>query len=215
MVIDHVVQLLCTLPKNPDSFFKFTVHHITFDFWKDVKMISPSNENETAEWWGFTELMMCLFFEQQFNGNFKKCDWTMADWWIRLVIVGTCLTLRCQTLRSDILVSDIIGHLYGSKNRDFLYPYQLFCMFSDLGEAHDKDVQVVELPIVDSLHPRPPYLPLAIPEDLAPRLQRLHGDPSVWWVSQFVKYLVRPQAWLEKEIQQTTAKLGFKHPIIG
>uniref|UniRef100_A0A8C5HLR1 Alpha-(1,6)-fucosyltransferase n=1 Tax=Gouania willdenowi TaxID=441366 RepID=A0A8C5HLR1_GOUWI len=83
------------------------------------------------------------------------------------------------------------------------------------GEAHDKDVQVVELPIVDSLHPRPPYLPLAVPEDLAPRLQRLHGDPSVWWVSQFVKYLVRPQAWLEKEIQQTTAKLGFKHPIIG
>uniref|UniRef100_A0A3Q2YCT1 Alpha-(1,6)-fucosyltransferase n=1 Tax=Hippocampus comes TaxID=109280 RepID=A0A3Q2YCT1_HIPCM len=83
------------------------------------------------------------------------------------------------------------------------------------GEAHDKDVQVVELPIVDSLHPRPPYLPLAIPEDLAPRLHRLHGDPSVWWVSQFVKYLVRPQAWLEKEIQQTTAKLGFKHPIIG
>lgn len=58
----------------------------------------------------------------------------------------------------------------------------------------------MELPIVDSLHPRPQYLPLAIPEDLAPRLQRLHGDPSVWWVSQFVKYLVRPQAWLEKEI---------------
>lgn len=74
---------------------------------------------------------------------------------------------------------------------------------------------MVELPIVDSLHPRPPYLPLAIPEDLAPRLQRLHGDPSVWWVSQFVKYLVRPQAWLEKEIQETCVKLGFKHPIIG
>ncbi|KAA0708229.1 Alpha-(1,6)-fucosyltransferase [Triplophysa tibetana] len=48
------------------------------------------------------------------------------------------------------------------------------------GEAHDRDVQVVELPIVDSLHPRPPYLPLALPEDLAARLQRLHGDPSVW-----------------------------------
>jgi len=83
------------------------------------------------------------------------------------------------------------------------------------GEAHDKDIQVVELPIVDSLHPRPPYLPLAIPEDLSMRLHRLHGDPSVWWVSQFVKYLVRPQGWLEKEIQQTTEKLGFKHPIIG
>ncbi|MCJ8743856.1 hypothetical protein PDJAM_G00099110 [Pangasius djambal] len=83
------------------------------------------------------------------------------------------------------------------------------------GEDHDRDVQVVELPIVDSLHPRPPYLPLAIPEDLAPRLQRLHGDPSVWWVSQFVKYLVRPQPWLEKEMQEAGIKLGFKHPIIG
>ncbi|KAK1796215.1 hypothetical protein P4O66_009286 [Electrophorus voltai] len=83
------------------------------------------------------------------------------------------------------------------------------------GEDHDRDIQVVELPIVDSLHPRPPYLPLAIPEDLAPRLQRLHGDPSVWWVSQFVKYLVRPQAWLEKEMQEASVKLGFKHPVIG
>ncbi|XP_062857768.1 alpha-(1,6)-fucosyltransferase [Trichomycterus rosablanca] len=83
------------------------------------------------------------------------------------------------------------------------------------GEEHDGDVQVVELPIVDSLHPRPPYLPLAIPEDLAPRLQRLHGDPSVWWVSQFVRYLVRPQPWLEKEMQEAAVKLGFEHPIIG
>lgn len=83
------------------------------------------------------------------------------------------------------------------------------------GEANDRDVQVIELPIVDSLHPRPPYLPLAIPEDLADRLQRLHGDPPVWWVSQFVKYLIRPQAWLMKEIQEATTKLGFKHPIIG
>ncbi|KAK3516289.1 hypothetical protein QTP70_009366 [Hemibagrus guttatus] len=88
-------------------------------------------------------------------------------------------------------------------------------IFKNKGEDHDRDVQVVELPIVDSLHPRPPYLPLAIPEDLAPRLQRLHGDPSVWWVSQFVKYLVRPQPWLEKEIQEAGIKLGFKHPIIG
>ncbi|XP_067847435.1 alpha-(1,6)-fucosyltransferase isoform X3 [Heptranchias perlo] len=83
------------------------------------------------------------------------------------------------------------------------------------GEANDKDVQVVELPIVDSLHPRPPYLPLAIPEDLIGRLTHLHGDPSVWWVSQFVKYLIRPQSWLEKEIEEATRKLGFRHPIIG
>ncbi|XP_023582068.1 alpha-(1,6)-fucosyltransferase isoform X5 [Trichechus manatus latirostris] len=83
------------------------------------------------------------------------------------------------------------------------------------GEVKDKNVQVVELPIVDSLHPRPPYLPLAIPEDLADRLIRVHGDPAVWWVSQFVKYLIRPQPWLEKEIEEATKKLGFQHPVIG
>lgn len=88
-------------------------------------------------------------------------------------------------------------------------------MYFKTGETNDKDVQVVELPIVDSLHPRPPYLPLAIPEDLADRLIRVHGDPAVWWVSQFVKYLIRPQPWLEKEIEEATRKLGFKHPVIG
>uniref|UniRef100_A0A803VW66 Alpha-(1,6)-fucosyltransferase n=1 Tax=Ficedula albicollis TaxID=59894 RepID=A0A803VW66_FICAL len=49
---------------------------------------------------------------------------------------------------------------------------------------------------------------------LAP-LIRVHGDPAVWWVSQFVKYLIRPQPWLEKEIEEATRKLGFKHPVIG
>ena len=43
------------------------------------------------------------------------------------------------------------------------------CFGVPLGEVNDKNIQVVELPIVDSLHPRPPYLPLAVPEDLADR----------------------------------------------
>ncbi|XP_044514001.1 alpha-(1,6)-fucosyltransferase-like [Gracilinanus agilis] len=83
------------------------------------------------------------------------------------------------------------------------------------GEINDKNIQVVNLPIVDILRPRPPYLPLAIPEDLADRLMQIHGDPPVWWVSQFVKYLIRPQPWLEKKIEEVTKKLGFKHPVIG
>ena len=39
------------------------------------------------------------------------------------------------------------------------------------------NIQVVSIPIIDSLNPRPPQLPLAIPSDLAPRLMKLHGDP--------------------------------------
>ncbi len=50
------------------------------------------------------------------------------------------------------------------------------------------ETQVIELPIVDMLSPRPPYLPLAIPRDLSDRMIRLHGDPQVWWIGQFMKY---------------------------
>ncbi|XP_071440949.1 alpha-(1,6)-fucosyltransferase [Hetaerina americana] len=77
------------------------------------------------------------------------------------------------------------------------------------------NTQVVELPIVDSLSPRPPYLPLAVPRDLAPRLARLHGDPIVWWVGQFLKFLLRPQPNVQKMLDSTARKLGFQRPIVG
>jgi len=77
------------------------------------------------------------------------------------------------------------------------------------------NTQVVELPIVDSVNPRPPYLPPAIPEDLAPRISRLHGDPIVWWLGQFLKYMLRPQPHLEEMLDNTVTNLGFEHPIVG
>ena len=46
------------------------------------------------------------------------------------------------------------------------------------------DSPAVELGIIDSVNPRPVFLPPSIPADLADRLARLHGDPIVWWVAQ-------------------------------
>ncbi|GLV37169.1 alpha16-fucosyltransferase [Carabus blaptoides fortunei] len=77
------------------------------------------------------------------------------------------------------------------------------------------DTQVLTLPIIDSVSPRPPYLPLAIPEDLAPRLNRLHGDPIVWWVGQFLKYLLRPQSDTSNFLNEAISKMGFQRPIVG
>ncbi|XP_076274211.1 alpha-(1,6)-fucosyltransferase 8 [Rhynchophorus ferrugineus] len=77
------------------------------------------------------------------------------------------------------------------------------------------ETQVINLPIIDSLSPRPPYLPLAIPEDLAPRLTRLHGDPVVWWVGQILKYLLRPREKTTNLIEDAINKLGYKRPIVG
>lgn len=77
------------------------------------------------------------------------------------------------------------------------------------------DTQVLVLPIIDAVSPKPPFLPLSIPEDLAPRLIRLHGNPIVWWVGQFLKYLLKPQEKTAALMQNAITNLGFKRPIVG
>ncbi|XP_077299866.1 alpha-(1,6)-fucosyltransferase 8 [Arctopsyche grandis] len=75
--------------------------------------------------------------------------------------------------------------------------------------------QVITLPIIDALSPRPAFLPLTIPSDIAPRLQKLHGAPSAWWAGQFLKYLLRPQPATRAFLENSARKLGFKRPIVG
>jgi glycoprotein 6-alpha-L-fucosyltransferase len=77
------------------------------------------------------------------------------------------------------------------------------------------DAQAIQLPIVDSLHPRPDFMPLAIPADLAPRLNTFHGDAPVWWIGQMVKYLMRPNAQLQQDIEETSQRRNFQRPIVG
>lgn len=94
------------------------------------------------------------------------------------------------------------------------------CVDSFGDESHSSwpgqpNTQVLTLPIIDSLNPRPPYLPLAIPADLAPRLKKLHGDPIVWWVGQFLKYLLKPQPETHAMLDEGLNKMGFKKPIVG
>ena len=46
-------------------------------------------------------------------------------------------------------------------------------------------------------------------------LSRLHGDPIVWWVSQFLKYMLRPQPHLKEMLDTTVNNFNFEHPIVG
>nr|CAG4642401.1 EOG090X03KK [Evadne anonyx] len=77
------------------------------------------------------------------------------------------------------------------------------------------ETQVIELPIVDMLSPRPPFLPLAIPRDLSERIIRLHGDPSVWWIGQFMKYLLRYQPETQAMLDEAKETMSFQSPIVG
>ncbi|XP_078492262.1 alpha-(1,6)-fucosyltransferase-like [Ciona intestinalis] len=83
------------------------------------------------------------------------------------------------------------------------------------GESATSSHRVVNLPIIDGVANRPPYLPLGIPDDLSERLLRLHGNPSVWWVGQFMRYLLRPQAWLDTEVNEAMKGIDFNDPIVG
>jgi glycoprotein 6-alpha-L-fucosyltransferase len=94
-----------------------------------------------------------------------------------------------------------------------------------LEESHDKfkiflhllgkDTQVLELPVIGSLADRPSWLPLAVPEDLASRLARLHGNPIVWWMGQLIAYVMRPMDNLAALLEETAQVLGFDSPVVG
>ncbi|ERL96089.1 alpha-(1,6)-fucosyltransferase [Dendroctonus ponderosae] len=129
-----------------------------------------------------------------------------------------CFMLAYGTERTLILKSK--GWRYHKGGWDEIYlPISDTCTTNKGGSMTSwpghADTQVVNLPIIDSLSPRPPFLPLAIPEDLAPRLTRLHGDPAVWWVGQILKYLLRPREKTASMIQKAMNKLGYEKPIVG
>ena len=75
--------------------------------------------------------------------------------------------------------------------------------------------QTIKLPIVDILSPRPNFLPLVIPEDLADRLKTFHGDGSVWWIGQILRYLMTFNKQMETDMQSAAEKLQFQTPIVG
>jgi glycoprotein 6-alpha-L-fucosyltransferase len=58
-------------------------------------------------------------------------------------------------------------------------------------------------------------MPMAITEDLSERLIHLHGHTYVWFIGQFMKYLLRPQPWLSQFIEEKYITLGFQTPIVG
>ncbi|RXG59715.1 Alpha-(1,6)-fucosyltransferase [Armadillidium vulgare] len=78
-----------------------------------------------------------------------------------------------------------------------------------------ENTQAVELPIVDTLSHRPAILPPAIPKDISERLIRFHGNPTVWWVGQFLKYMLRFQPKTQAMIDSMRESMGFKTPVVG
>eukprot|EP00057_Strongylocentrotus_purpuratus_P016641 XP_011671115.1 PREDICTED: alpha-(1,6)-fucosyltransferase [Strongylocentrotus purpuratus] len=135
--------------------------------------------------------------------------------------VAYCMIVAYATERTLIL--DSKGWRYAREGWEkFFLPLSETCL-DRKGESSGRwgapsnieHLQVVELPIVDGLHPRPEFLPLAIPEDISQRLMRIHGHPIVWWMGQIMTYIQRPQPALQEDIDKMSQALGFTNPIVG
>lgn len=130
-----------------------------------------------------------------------------------------CFMVAYGTQRTLIIKSK--GWRYHKGGWDEIFkPASETCLSPDGSSAANwpgkPDTQVLTLPIIDSLlPPRSPFLPPAVPADLAPRLARIHGLPIAWWVGQFLKYLLRPQPVISELLESTRNKLGFKGSIVG
>jgi glycoprotein 6-alpha-L-fucosyltransferase len=128
-----------------------------------------------------------------------------------------CFIMAYATERTLILKSK--GWRYHKGGWEEIYlPVSETCLDSEgqsQGSWPSQDVQVMTVPIIDSLNPRPSFLPLAIPADLAPRLMRIHGDPIAWWIGQLLKFILKPQPETAAMLENGKNKLGFKRPIVG
>ncbi|CAG9534379.1 unnamed protein product [Cercopithifilaria johnstoni] len=83
-------------------------------------------------------------------------------------------------------------------------------------DKHYWNKRIVKLPIIDSLSHRPPYLPLAIPQSHSDELLKLHSNSPAFFISQFIRYLMRPSAIFAKEIYRASKKVPFnKGPVVG
>ncbi|PAA85849.1 hypothetical protein BOX15_Mlig000795g1, partial [Macrostomum lignano] len=83
------------------------------------------------------------------------------------------------------------------------------------GSTGAEDAQLVEVPIIDAMAHKPPYLPQAIPADLYEELSGLHGNPFVWFAGVLLNYIMRPNAAFQRQLDDNAIRLGFAKPIVG
>lgn len=131
--------------------------------------------------------------------------------------VTHCLISAYATQRTLILDSKRFSYTSGGWETLF-QPLSETCN-STSGKVFngiDESKTVYRLPVIQNLKiNRPNYLPLAIPEDLANRIRRFHGNPAAWWIGQFVQYALRPNSMTQKKTLEKIRKLGFEGPIVG
>ena len=79
----------------------------------------------------------------------------------------------------------------------------------------DDTTDVVKMPIIDGVSPRPRSLPLAVPSEFIDIIEGFHSYPSVYWFGHIARYVMRYADPIKKSIEERLEQIGFKHPIVG
>ena len=74
---------------------------------------------------------------------------------------------------------------------------------------------MIDLPIVDSLSKKPPFLPLTIPKQISEQLITLHGFPPVWFIGQLVRFIMSPTPSMHNFLDKAAKRFNFRSPIVG
>ncbi|KAE9546478.1 hypothetical protein FO519_010310, partial [Halicephalobus sp. NKZ332] len=73
----------------------------------------------------------------------------------------------------------------------------------------DQKDRVVKLPIVDGLVSRPEHLPLSFPKQISETLLKHHSNPPVYFISQFIWYLMRNTDHMTEILAKAESKIPF------
>ena len=76
---------------------------------------------------------------------------------------------------------------------------------------------IIKLPSIDTIgsNKKPSFLPMAVPSDIIDKLKTFHGYPFVWFIGQFLHYLMRPSQQLKQYLDERRAHFNITHPIVG
>lgn len=133
-----------------------------------------------------------------------------------------CLTLAYGTRRMFVLL-DTRFYNYDADFEEIFEPLSEACSKNDEpqvvdypGDPMDRVVHIWRSYTDPQLLPeRPKFFPIAVPVDLALRIEKVHVDPGLWWTGQLVKYVMRYRPWVQIHLDRRMTEIGFERPIVG
>ncbi|KAI6212906.1 hypothetical protein M3Y94_00084800 [Aphelenchoides besseyi] len=139
--------------------------------------------------------------------------------------VGYCLTVAAASNRTLVLDRDGDGWRYSKHGWTAVFEEISSCKYVDAvpsgthveaWNSVDQTERVTSLTIVEALQKRPAQLPLSFPKELADQLLTHHSYPPVFFVGQFVWYLMRSNQHMQEILSKAASHIPFgEGPIVG